>query len=168
MSAQCAICYEKFGFFRQSKTCPSCRMAICTRCIKGNSCLRCALLNTRITPDEEPPRNLYDNPLSKMTKQRNIAAITEQMAQLPPPNKDQERAYAEGKREELEIERRLAQLREDDNVTKKPSKPIVRVMSVSHESDDEETAVRRIIEQTASEMELGNDDADVDEDRQVG
>jgi len=88
--------------------------------------------------------------------------MTEQMAQLPPPETKDNEAYAEGKREEMEIERRLAQLRDDgDAVNKKPSKPIVRVMSVSHKSDDKESAVRRIIEQTASEMELD------DEDRQI-
>ena len=63
-----------------------------------------------------------------MSKERNIMEITEKMATLPPPN--QPAGYQEGKKEELEIERRLQLLRGDSN---KPSKPPVRLMSINHE-----------------------------------
>lgn len=127
MSAQCAICYEKFGFFRKTLSCPKCRLAICKRCLKDKVCLQCAL--PKVNYYDEPPKNLYDNPLSKMSKERNVMEITEKMATLPPPN--QPAGYQEGKKEELEIERRLQLLRGNSN---KPSKPPVRLMSINHEA----------------------------------
>jgi len=127
-------------------------------------CLQCAL--PKVTYYDEPPKNLYDNPLSKMSKERNIMEITEKMATLPPPN--QPTGYQEGKREELEIERRLELLRGDSN---KPSKPPVRLMSINHESEDEETAVQKIIEKTLNEvqMEADNppDDSMDDPDKEI-
>ena len=77
----------------------------------------------KITPYDEPPRNLYDNPLSRMTKEKNISEITQQMATLPPPNIENTVEYEKGKQEEADIERRLELLRSGSN---RPSKPIVR------------------------------------------
>ena len=61
--------------------------------------------------------------------------------------------YENSKKLELEIENRLADLRSDGPITK-VRKPIVRVMSISREDEDEETAVKRIIDQTVNEGKL--------------
>ena len=47
----------------------------------------------------------------------------------------------------------MADLRSDGPITK-VRKPIVRVMSISREDEDEETAVKRIIDQTVNEGKL--------------
>jgi len=91
----------------------------------------------------------------KVEKEKNISDITEQMKVLPPPNLADESSqsqseYENSKKLELEIENRLADLRNDGPITK-VRKPIVRVMSISREDEDEETAVKRIIDQTVNE-----------------
>ena len=78
------------------------------------------------------------------------------MKVLPPPNLshcDNASEYENSKKLELEIENRLADLRSDGPLTK-VRKPIVRVMSISREDQDEETAVKRIIDQTLNEGKL--------------
>merc|ERR1719427_1340433 len=79
------------------------------------------------------------------------------MKVLPPPTMSDDvnnmAEYDHSKKMELEIEKRLAALRSDEPVTKL-RKPIVRVMSISREDEDEETAVKRIIDQTVNEVEL--------------
>jgi len=164
MSAQCSICFEKFGFFRRSLTCQKCRACVCKHCTKKNICLKCLIPDIQPRNDfVEPPKNLYDNNLSRVAlsrveKEKNISDITEQMKVLPPPNLADESSqsqseYENSKKLELEIENRLADLRNDGPITK-VRKPIVRVMSISREDEDEETAVKRIIDQTVNEVEL--------------
>jgi len=164
MSAQCSICFEKFGFFRRSLTCQKCRNVVCKHCTKKNICLKCLIPEIQTRNDfVEPPKNLYDNNLSKVAlsrveKEKNISDITEQMKFLPPPNLSDQSSntineYENSKKLELEIENRLADLRSDGPITK-VRKPIVRVMSISREDEDEETAVKRIIDQTVNEVEL--------------
>lgn len=72
------------------------------------------------------------------------------MKVLRPPDQDNAR-YEIGQSIDMEIENRLMALRSTKPVL---TKPIVRVMSISKPDEDEETAVRRIINQTINEGNL--------------
>jgi len=141
MSAQCAICFSKFGFFRGSITCKSCLKAVCKKCTKDFICIQCRNPELRVQGYDEVPKNLYEQSV-----QDNFNRIASQINQLPPPVEKVDP-------QDEALEKRLAALR-NGTIDKQIFRPVVRLMSVSDPDQDEEAAVKNIIQKTLSELEI--------------
>lgn len=84
--------------------------------------------------------------------------ISSKLNTLAPPGIEESRSeeYREGKKKDEELEQRLRELRGEK--FSKPSKPIVRVMSVADDEMDEESAVADIIKRTVDEIKVEESD----------
>jgi len=151
MSANCAICFTKFGFFRGANSCRKCAKSVCKSCIKNATCVHCINSDLEVRGFDEVPKNLY----------REGHAIRPRINGGHPSYAQQGNRQSRFDPADLALEQRLAQLKSAGQTETAHPGPIVRVMSISDQSQmDQETAIQKIIEQTCAEVEMDSESQD--------
>jgi len=151
MAANCSICFTKFGFFRGANSCRKCAKSVCKSCTKNSTCVHCINSELEVRGFDEVPKNLYRaehaNPPRKNGGHPTYAQESNSQSRFDPAD--------------LALEQRLAQLKSDGPIGRANRSPIVRVMSISDQSQiDEQTAIQRIIQQTCAEVQMESDSKD--------